>query len=66
MVVAAGITLLQPRQYMAKASLVVVQPAYETDLKPKTLPLEHGKASLEELFIAVAREPLDEARVGTS
>jgi ABC-2 type transport system ATP-binding protein len=25
---------------------------------PKTLPAEHGKASLEELFIAVAREPL--------
>lgn len=25
---------------------------------PKTLPQEHGKASLEELFIAVAREPL--------
>lgn len=25
---------------------------------PKTLPSEHGKASLEELFIAVAREPL--------
>jgi ABC-2 type transport system ATP-binding protein len=25
---------------------------------PKTLPREHGKASLEELFIAVAREPL--------
>lgn len=25
---------------------------------PKTLPGEHGKASLEELFIAVAREPL--------
>jgi ABC-2 type transport system ATP-binding protein len=25
---------------------------------PRTLPAEHGKASLEELFIAVAREPL--------
>jgi len=25
---------------------------------PATLPAEHGKASLEELFIAVAREPL--------
>src|SRR4029079_9777628 len=25
---------------------------------PKTLPREHGKDSLEELFIAVAREPL--------
>lgn len=25
---------------------------------PKTLPAQHGKASLEELFIAVAREPL--------
>jgi ABC-2 type transport system ATP-binding protein len=25
---------------------------------PKTLPLEHGKATLEELFITVAREPL--------
>jgi ABC-2 type transport system ATP-binding protein len=25
---------------------------------PKTLPAEHGKATLEELFIAVAREPL--------
>jgi ABC-2 type transport system ATP-binding protein len=25
---------------------------------PKTLPAEHNKASLEELFIAVAREPL--------
>lgn len=25
---------------------------------PKTLPAEHGKSSLEELFIAVAREPL--------
>ena len=25
---------------------------------PKTLPAEHGKASLEELFIALAREPL--------
>ena len=25
---------------------------------PKTLPHEHGKDSLEELFIAVAREPL--------
>ncbi len=25
---------------------------------PKTLPAEHGKANLEELFIAVAREPL--------
>ena len=25
---------------------------------PKTLPLEHGKESLEELFITVAREPL--------
>ena len=26
--------------------------------KPKTLPQEHGKHTLEELFIAVAREPL--------
>jgi len=25
---------------------------------PKTLPREHGKKSLEELFITVAREPL--------
>ena len=25
---------------------------------PKTLPREHGKETLEELFIAVAREPL--------
>jgi ABC-2 type transport system ATP-binding protein len=25
---------------------------------PKTLPREHGKDTLEELFIAVAREPL--------
>jgi ABC-2 type transport system ATP-binding protein len=25
---------------------------------PKTLPAEHGKTSLEELFITVAREPL--------
>ena len=25
---------------------------------PKTLPDEHGKGTLEELFIAVAREPL--------
>src|SRR5436309_12511671 len=25
---------------------------------PRTLPQEHGKSSLEELFIAVAREPL--------
>ena len=25
---------------------------------PKTLPGEHGKATLEELFITVAREPL--------
>ena len=25
---------------------------------PRTLPREHGKATLEELFIAVAREPL--------
>jgi ABC-2 type transport system ATP-binding protein len=25
---------------------------------PRTLPQEHGKASLEELFIALAREPL--------
>jgi ABC-2 type transport system ATP-binding protein len=25
---------------------------------PKTLPREHGKDSLEELFITVAREPL--------
>jgi len=25
---------------------------------PKTLPSEHGKATLEELFITVAREPL--------
>jgi ABC-2 type transport system ATP-binding protein len=29
---------------------------------PKSLALEHGKATLEELFIAVAREPLDRAR----
>jgi ABC-2 type transport system ATP-binding protein len=28
------------------------------DGDPKTLPQEHGKATLEELFIAVAREPL--------
>jgi ABC-2 type transport system ATP-binding protein len=25
---------------------------------PRTLPREHGKATLEELFITVAREPL--------
>jgi ABC-2 type transport system ATP-binding protein len=25
---------------------------------PKTLPREHGKENLEELFIAMAREPL--------
>jgi ABC-2 type transport system ATP-binding protein len=25
---------------------------------PKTLPAEHGKGDLEELFIAIAREPL--------
>jgi ABC-2 type transport system ATP-binding protein len=25
---------------------------------PKTLPAEYGKASLEELFITIAREPL--------
>jgi ABC-2 type transport system ATP-binding protein len=25
---------------------------------PKTLPQQHGKATLEELFVAVAREPL--------
>ncbi len=25
---------------------------------PKTLPGQHGKSSLEELFVAVAREPL--------
>ena len=25
---------------------------------PRTLPQEHGKSTLEELFIAVAREPL--------
>ena len=25
---------------------------------PKTLPRDHGKATLEELFITVAREPL--------
>jgi ABC-2 type transport system ATP-binding protein len=25
---------------------------------PKSLPAEHGRESLEELFIAVAREPL--------
>jgi ABC-2 type transport system ATP-binding protein len=25
---------------------------------PKTLPEQHGKASLEELFISIAREPL--------
>ena len=30
---------------------------------PKTLPREHGKATLEELFIAVAREPLALERV---
>ena len=29
---------------------------------PKTLPQEHGKESLEELFIAVAREPLELTR----
>lgn len=28
---------------------------------PRTLPAEHGKADLEELFIAIAREPLREA-----
>ena len=32
---------------------------------PKTLPQEHGKSTLEELFIAVAREPLS-ARVLTA
>ena len=26
---------------------------------PKTLPQEHGKKDLEELFIAVAKEPLE-------
>jgi ABC-2 type transport system ATP-binding protein len=26
---------------------------------PKTLPADHGKESLEELFIAVARQPLE-------
>jgi ABC-2 type transport system ATP-binding protein len=30
---------------------------------PNTLPAEHGKATLEELFIAVAREPLTLERV---
>jgi len=30
---------------------------------PKTLPREHGKSTLEELFIAVAREPLALERV---
>jgi len=30
---------------------------------PRTLPREHGKATLEELFIAVAREPLSLERV---
>jgi ABC-2 type transport system ATP-binding protein len=30
---------------------------------PKTLPGEHGKESLEELFIAVAREPLELSRI---
>ena len=30
---------------------------------PKTLPGEHGKATLEELFITVAREPLTLERV---
>ena len=30
---------------------------------PRTLPREHGRASLEELFIAVAREPLTLERV---
>jgi len=30
---------------------------------PKALPREHGKSTLEELFIAVAREPLDLERV---
>ena len=29
---------------------------------PKTLPQEHGKESLEELFITVAREPLELTR----
>jgi ABC-2 type transport system ATP-binding protein len=31
---------------------------------PKTLPGEHGKENLEELFIAVAREPLALGRAG--
>ena len=31
---------------------------------PRTLPAEHGKTSLEELFISVAREPLALERVG--
>ncbi len=31
---------------------------------PKTLPAEHGRESLEELFIAVAREPLTLGRGG--
>ena len=30
---------------------------------PKTLPQDHGKSTLEELFIAVAREPLTLERV---
>jgi ABC-2 type transport system ATP-binding protein len=30
---------------------------------PKTLPAEHGKETLEELFIAVAREPLELKRI---
>jgi len=30
---------------------------------PKTLPREHGKSTLEELFIAIAREPLALERV---
>jgi ABC-2 type transport system ATP-binding protein len=32
---------------------------------PKTLPAEHGKETLEQLFIAVAREPLSLERSGT-
>ncbi|MEQ1949615.1 MAG: ABC transporter ATP-binding protein, partial [Bryobacteraceae bacterium] len=31
---------------------------------PKTLPAQYGKPSLEELFIAVAREPLEVREVG--
>ena len=33
---------------------------------PRTLPHEHGSATLEELFIRVAREPLSAAVVGTA